>query len=216
MIRRLITLVLMFVLLLPVWSFAADQETVRDLAKAYETWTGKGIKFVIREDGKFKTWGVGRLESWNHDSTWVVRDPKGRFLTKASGRVENWSNGKSRLVLRTPKGQMMTHISIDITSKACFAKNVIGLRRLDPGSKFLAFAQETLSELLVKDLKANDRIRTRVLLQYINKYKSQPGAANFKPVLKAALQQLNFMATQNGDEATKKLAAEARELLSQI
>ncbi|RCK75293.1 MAG: hypothetical protein OZSIB_4057 [Candidatus Ozemobacter sibiricus] len=191
-------------------------ETVTDLTKAYEIWKNEGIRFVIRDaQGGLVSWGIGKLESWAGESKWVVRNPKGQLMTHARGKVENWKNGKTRLVLRTPKGQILTHIAIDLSSKASFAQNVVGLRRLKD-SKFLAFVQETLGELLVKELKGGDLIRTRVLMQYLDKYHDQPGAANFKPVLQMVIQQLNFMVAHGGDAKVQDLASQAKAMLSKL
>lgn len=198
----------------------ADQKQpeVNDLTKSYEIWKNKGIKFVVRDkSGKLIDWGVGRLESWGSTSKWVVRNKKGQFLTNAFGRVEHWKNGKIRLVLRTPKGHLLTHIPIDLTSKASFAHNVVGLRKLNADHKYISFVQETLGELLVKDLKANDTIKTKVLLDYIKKYKTQKsGMKNFVPVLRLVLRQLNFMAAQSDDSVIKSLATAAREMLAAL
>lgn len=217
--RKFLGVLLILLLLLPVVFLGATEPTttVNDLTKAYEVWKNHGIRFVIRgENGAFETWGIGRLESWDAKSRWVVRNPKGRFLTNATGNVEHWKNGQTRLVLRTPKGQLMTHISIDLTDRASFAKNVVGLRRLEADSKFIHFVQETLAELLVDELKKGDTLRTKVLLDYIRINKSKGGMKNFVPVLRAALQQLNFMAGQNTDSVIKSLAEAAREQLKEL
>lgn len=218
MIRRLfLALFLLIALLLPVTTGWAATQSIDDLTKAYEVWKGKGIKFVVRDgDGQFLTWGIGRLESWNNESTWVVRDPKGRFLTNAIGRIENWKNGTTRLVLRDKKGHLLTHISIDLTSKASFSRNVVGLRRLSDDHRYLAFVQETLIELLVKELKGGDKLRTGVLFKYLRAHLKDAGVENFRPVLKATQQQLNYLAGQSNDPEWKKLAEEARKLLREI
>ncbi|MFZ2958277.1 MAG: hypothetical protein WA705_15420 [Candidatus Ozemobacteraceae bacterium] len=196
---------------------AESTSSIEDLTKAYEVWKGHGIKFVIRgSDGQFLTWGVGRLESWNNESTWVVRDPKGRFLTKAIGRVETWKTGATRLVLRDKKGHLLTHLNINLTSKASFSRNVVGLRRLSGDNKFLAFVQETLAELLVKEMKTGDTLRVKVLVDYIKKNKNMSGMSNFKPVLKIAVQQLNFMTGQNPSPNLAQLAADARYLMNYL
>ncbi len=191
-------------------------ETITDLTKAYEIWTNQGIRFVVRDpQGGLVSWGIGRLESWAGESKWVVRNSKGQLMTHARGKVENWKNGKTKLVLRTPKGHILTHIAIDLSSKASFAQNVVGLRRLKD-SKFLAFVQETLGELLVKELKSGDLIRTRVLMQYLDKYHNQPGAENFKPVLRMVITQLNFMVAHGGDAKVEDLARQAQTMLSKL
>jgi hypothetical protein len=217
--NRLFGLLLVLALLLPVTALWAAEgtATITDLTKAYEVWKGKGIKFVVRENGQFKTWGIGRLESWGAASKWVVRNPKGHFLVHASGKVENWKNGSTRLVLRDKKGHLLTHIGINLTSKASFAANVVGLRRLKGDHKYIAFVQETLTELLIKELKDKDTIRTKVLLDYIRKNKGKKtGMENFVPVLKALVQQLNFMATQHPDPVIESLANAAREMLKDM
>ena len=218
MIKRLfLVLFLVLGLLFPLSTGWAATQSIDDLARAYEVWKGKGIKFVIRDaEGQFSTWGVGRLESWNNESTWVVRDPRGRFLTNAVGRVETWKNGMTRLVLRDKKGHLLTHINIDLTSRASFSRNVVGLRRISGDHRFLAFVQETLTELLIKELKLGDKVRTAVLFKYLRAHLSDSGMENFRPVLKATSQQLNFLAAQNGNPEWKKLAEEARKLLKEI
>lgn len=215
--RRLVLVLAVLFLILPfLASFAQEAGKVTDLTKAYEVWKGQGIKFVVRDSGgHFATWGVGRLESWGGESKWVVRNPKGHFLVHATGRVENWKNGQTRLVLRDNKGHLLTHIRIDLSSKASFAANVVGLRRLKD-HRYLAFVQETLGEILVKELKAGDLIRTRVLLKYLEKYAKEPGASNFRPVLRLVIQQLNFMVAHGGNEQVQELAAQAKEMLKQI
>ncbi|MBF0406501.1 MAG: hypothetical protein HQM10_04055 [Candidatus Riflebacteria bacterium] len=220
--KIILALVFALSIFFPVWAQDDSQATtpsavVDDLTKSYETWKGKGIKFVIRKDGKFETWGIGRLESWNNNSKWVVRNPKGRFLIHASGKIENWKNGKTLLVLRESKGRMLTHIKIDLTSHSCFAKNVVGLRKLKADHKYIAFVQETLTELLLKELKSNDRVRTKVLLDYLNKYKNEKsGMSNFKPVIKEVSKQLNFMAAHGDDSVIKSMAEEAAELVKEL
>jgi len=201
---------------LPLIAADAENETVTNLTKAYEIWKNRGIKFVVRnQDGTFAGWGVGRLESWSGESKWVVRNPKGQFMVHANGEVESWKNGKTRLVLRTKKGQILTHIDIAITSKASFAQNVVGLRRLE-NDKFLAFVQESLSELIINDLKDGDLIKARVLVQYLEKYQKEPGANHFVPVLKAVLRQVNFMAGEKPEPKIVDLQTRIRALIGKI
>ncbi|HNV70487.1 MAG TPA: hypothetical protein PKO06_12375 [Candidatus Ozemobacteraceae bacterium] len=200
---------------LPVWSQEDSSRVITDLPGAYEIWKTRGIKFVIRENGQFVTWAEGRLESWSGKSKWVVRDPKGKFLTHAFGRIETWKTGKTRLVLRTPKGQIMTHIDINLTNKASFAQNVVSLRRLEQ-SRFLSFAQETIGELLIQDLKQKDTLRTGVLIKYLTLKKGEPGLSNFKPVLRMILPQLNFVASHSQEPKVLEMADKARELLKTI
>lgn len=215
--RILLALLMVFSLILPTLPLiAADNETVNDLTKAYEVWKNRGIKFVVRNaDGSFESWGIGRLESWSGKSKWVVRNPKGQFMVHADGEIESWKNGKTRLVLRTKKGQILTHIDIAITSKASFAQNVVGLRRLE-SDKFLAFVQESLSELIVTDLKDGSLIKARVLAQYLEKYQKEKGAENFVPVLKAVLRQVNFMAGEKPEPKVIDLQTRIRELISKF
>lgn len=218
--KRLLGVLLVLALVLPIsflWA-GETQAQVTDLTKAYEIWKNKGIRFVVRtDDGKFSGWGIGRLESWSSKSRWVVRDPKGHFLIHAFGNVEHWKNGKTRLVLRTPKGQILTLIDIALTDKGSFAQNVVGLRKLKGDSKFIGFVQETLAEHLINDLKQNDTIKTKVLLDYIRKnQKSRAGMENFIPVLRAVVRQLNFMAGQGNDPVIESLATAAREMLKDL
>jgi hypothetical protein len=198
--------------------FAATTPTVQDLTKSYEIWKNQGIKLVVRDGaGNIIDHGFGRLESWGSVSKWVVRNKKGHFLTHAFGKIESWKNGKTRLVLRSPKGWIMTHIDINLTDKASFAHNVVGLRKLKGDSKFIGFVQETLGELIVTDLKQKDTIKAKVLLDYIRKYKSQKtGMKNFVPVLRLVLRQLNFMAAQGDDSVIVSLAAAARDMLNEL
>ncbi|MEW6711035.1 MAG: hypothetical protein AB1403_14505 [Candidatus Riflebacteria bacterium] len=175
----------------------ADNKPIKDLTKAYEAWKNQGIKFVVRDSqGKFLTWNIGKLESWDGKSKWVVRDPKGHFLTHAIGNVEKWKNGQTRLVLRDKKGRMLTHVSLQITDKSSFAANVVGLRHLK-NPKYLAFVQDTLADLLIQDIEADDFVRVRVLVTYLNKYKNDKGVENFKPVLRKILPKLNFIVNHN-------------------
>jgi hypothetical protein len=175
---------------------ATNNNKINDLSKAYEVWKNKGIKFVVRDSkGKFVAWNTGTLESWGTKSKWVVRDPKGRFLHHAYGKVENWKNGKTRLVVRDPKGRMMTHIDVSLTDKGTFYSTVVGLRRLK-NDKFLNFVQGSLADILIVELKDNQLGKARVLVQYLEKYYSQSGVSNFKPVLKHILPTLNFMLVQ--------------------
>ena len=211
-----------FVLLAFVFSFNAafatevDRPVIKDLSKAYEVWKNQGIKFVARDEkGKFVTWNVGKLESWGTKSKWVVRDPKGRLLTHANGNIENWKNGQTRLVLRDPKGRILTHVSIDLTDKSSFAATVVGLRRLE-NDKFLAFVQDTLSDIILAELKQNETTKARVLVTYLNKYKKEKGAENFKPVLRKIIPTLHFLATDKPVTKHKELVEDARKLLAEL
>lgn len=200
--------------------FAAEIEEakpVKDLSKAYEVWKTKGIKFVVRDkNGKFVTWNIGRLESWDTKSKWVVRDPKGRFLTHAYGNVESWKNGQTRLVIRDPKGRLLTHVDVKLTDKTSFAATVVGLRHLK-NDKYLAFVQDSLSDILVAELKSEELTKTRVLIQYLNKYKNDKGTENFKPVLRKIIPVLHFMHTEKPAETKiKSLVEEARTLLADL
>lgn len=220
MLKKLSAIALLMVMVFSLnIGFAAveDQKPVKDLSRAYEVWKTQGIKFVIRDkEGKFVTWNIGRLESWDTKSKWVVRDPKGHFLTHANGSVENWKNGMTRLVLRDSKGRMLTHIGINITDKSSFASTVVGLRHLK-NDKFLAFVQDSLGDILLAELKANELTKTRVLMVYLNKYKTDKGTENFKPVLRKVIPVLHFMATDKpNDTKTKELVEEARELLAEL
>lgn len=196
--------------------FAKTQEskTVKDLTKAYEVWQKQGIKFVVRDSkGKFVTWNIGRLESWSGKSKWVVRNTKGHFITHAHGKVENWKNGQTRLVLRDSKGRMLTHIGINITDRASFAANVVGLRKLK-NDKFLSFVQKTISDLLMEDLKKGHLTRVRVLTTYLDKYQKESGVSNFKPILRKVAPQINFMATEKPDDKRIQETAEmVREMI---
>lgn len=198
-------------------SGSVERPVIKDLSKAYEAWKNQGIKFVVRDDkGKFVTWNIGKLESWGTKSKWVVRDPKGRLLTHASGNIEKWKNGQVRLVLRDSKGRLLTHVSIDITDKSSFASTVVGLRRLENNS-FLAFVQDTLCDILIKELKSNELTKTRVLLTYLNKYKKEKGTENFKPVLRKIIPVLHFMAGEKPSQTkTKELVDNARQLLAEL
>lgn len=190
--------------------FAKTQQTktVKDLTKAYEVWQNQGIKFVVRDSkGKFVTWNIGRLESWSGKSKWVVRNTKGHFITHASGNVEYWKNGQIRLVLRDKKGRMLTHIGINITDRASFAANVVGLRKLK-NDKFLGFVQKTISDLLMEDLKKGHLTRVRVLTTYLDKYQKESGVSNFKPILRKIAPQVNFMATEKPDNKRIQETAE--------
>ncbi len=219
MLKRLSTIALILVMAFSITTgFAATDErpVIKDLSKAYEVWKTQGIKFVVRdEQGKFVTWNVGKLESWGTKSKWVVRDPKGRLLTHASGNVETWKNGMVRLVLRDSKGRILTHVGIDITDKSSFASTVVGLRRLK-NDAFLSFVQDTLSDILIKELKNNELSKARVLMVYLNRYKTQKGAENFKPVLRKIIPILHFMATEKPDTKTKTLIEDARKLLAEL
>ncbi|MBF0546801.1 MAG: hypothetical protein HQM08_20340 [Candidatus Riflebacteria bacterium] len=210
-------LVFLFALVFPLYSLDNNQKVVDDLTKSYEVWKNQGIKFVIRQNGQFDSWGTGRLESWNNTSKWVVRDGKGRFLIHATGGIENWKTGKTFLVIRDNRGRILTRINIDLTSRASFAKNVVGLRRLNADHKYIGFVQETLTELLINELKSGDNVRTKVLLDYIKKYKNEKsGMSNFKPVLKEVSKQLNFMAIHDKDSVTQDLALAAKQMYSEL
>jgi hypothetical protein len=199
--------------------YAASQEPkpVTDLTKAYEAWTNRGIKFVVRDkQGKFVTWNIGKLEAWGGKSKWVVRDPKGHFLTHAYGKVENWKNGQTRLVLRDSKGRLLTHVSLKITSKSSFASNVVGLRHLK-NRKYLAFVQDTLADILIQDIEAKEYSRVRVLITYLNKYKNDKGTENFKPVLRRLLPKLNFIVNHNPENnKVQNLAESAQKILVEL
>jgi hypothetical protein len=56
--------------------------------------------------------------------------------------------------------------------------------------------QGSLADILIVELKANQLTKARVLVQYLEKYHSQSGVSNFKPVLKHILPTLNFMLVQ--------------------
>ena len=215
---RLLVFALLFGLLLPaslIWAADADK-TVNDLTKAYEIWKNRGIKFVVRDSkGHFVAWNVGKLESWGGKSHWVIRDQKGHFLTNGIGNIENWKNGQTRLVLRDKKGHLLTHVGLNITSSGSFAQNIVGLRKLK-NEKYLGFVQETISELLLIDLKKNDLVRTHVMLTYVQKYKARSGINNFKPVIRVIARQLNFMEAQNPNPKVTEMAAMARELLKDM
>ncbi len=186
-------------------------ETVTDLTKAYEVWKSKGIKLVVRDkEGKFVTWNVGRLESWGTKSKWVVRNPKGQFLTHASGHVEGWKNGMTRLVIRDSRGRILTHIKIDLTDKGNFYTNAVGLRKLN-NKAFLAFVQDSLGDILQEEIKNGQLSKPRALINYLNKYKDQEGAANFKPVVKRMIpliQSLNSDGTNARAQQTLDAACE--------
>jgi len=221
LIRKLSVLFMVLAaMFLSVASFAAEIEEardVKDLSRAYEVWKTKGIKFVVRDkQGKFVTWNVGRLESWDTKSKWVVRDPKGRFLTHAFGKVENWKNGQTKLVIRDHKGRLLTHLDIKLTDKSSFAATVVGLRHLK-NDKYLAFVQDSLSDILIAELKTDVFVKTRVLVQYLNKYKNDKGAENFKPVLRKIIPVLHFKHTDKPAESKiKTLVDDARSLLAEL
>lgn len=219
MLKRLFSIVLMLAmisLLTAAYAETDERPVIKDLSKAYEIWKTQGIKFVVRdENGKFVTWNIGKLESWGTKSKWVVRDPKGRLLTHANGTVENWKNGMVRLVIRDSKGRILTHVGIDLTDKSSFASTVVGLRRLK-NDAFLAFVQDTLSDILLKELKENELTKARVLVTYLNRYKSEKGAENFKPVLRKIIPVLHFMSTEKPDTKTKALVDDARKLLAEL
>lgn len=213
-----ISLVFVFTLVLATaFSATNNNKPVTDLTKAYEAWTNKGIKFVVRnEKGQFVTWNIGRLEAWAGKSKWVIRNTKGHFITHAHGKVENWKNGKTRLVLRDKKGRMLTHIGIKITDRASFASNVVGLRHLK-NKRFLAFVQDMIADVLVKELKKDRLTKTKVLISYLKKYQKEKGTKNFKPILRRVLPKLNFMANEKPNSKTlKTLSQDARELLKKL
>lgn len=190
----------------------SSNKVVTNLIKAYEIWKDKGIVLVVKdENGQIITNAKGKLESWGGESKWVVRDSKGRFLLHAFGRVENWKNGLKKLVLRTPKGHLLTHIRIELTSNASFAENVVHLRRLKD-SKFLSFVQETLAERLINDIKKGDLIKAKVLVKYLDKYYYYDGIKNFEPVLKMIEPHLKFLVTHNNDQNAAELLKKINEV----
>ncbi len=191
----------------------AKENKVTNLSKAYEVWQNKGIKFVVRDkNGKFVTWNTGHLESWASKSRWVVRDTKGKFLHHANGKVENWKNGQTRLVIRDPRGRLMTHIDVGLTDKGTYYSTVVGLRRLK-SDNFLQFVQKRIADILIQEIKENQLTKARVLLTYLEKYKSQGGVEKFKPVLRQIQPTIKFMKAQNPknkrleelEEATKEM-----------
>ena len=220
LLRKLFAYTLVIAMLFSAAAIFANTDetiTVKDLSKAYEAWKNKGIKFVVRDkQGKFVTWNIGRLESWDTKSRWVVRDTKGHFLTHAKGNVESWKNGQTRLVLRDNKGRLLTHVNISLTDKSSFAATVVGLRHLK-NDKFLAFVQDSLSDILIAELKDDNLVKTRVLLSYLNKYKNDKGTENFKPVLRKVIPVLVFMSNDNpGETKTKTMVDDARKLLTEL
>ncbi|PKL48639.1 MAG: hypothetical protein CVV42_09210 [Candidatus Riflebacteria bacterium HGW-Riflebacteria-2] len=200
-----------------VFAAADSTETVNNLSKAYESWKNQGIKFVVRDSkGKFVHWAYGRLESWGAKSKWVVRDPKGHFLTHAKGTVESWKNGQTRLVLRDNKGRLLTHININIAEGSNFAATVVGLRHLK-NDKFLAFVQDSLSDIIIGELKQDHTTKASVLIKYLNRYKNDKGTENFKPVLRKIIPVLVFMANDKPDDIkAKTLVEDARKLLTEL
>lgn len=219
MLKKIFSIVLMLALvssLSAAYASTDERPVIKDLSRAYEIWKTQGIKFVVRdENGKFVTWNIGKLESWGTKSKWVVRDPKGRLLTHANGTVENWKNGMVRLVIRDSKGRILTHVGIDLTDKSSFAATVVGLRKLK-NDAFLGFVQDTLSDIILKELKDNELTKARVLVTYLNRYKGEKGAENFKPVLRKVIPVLHFMATEKPDTKTKNLVDDARKLLAEL
>jgi len=199
--------------------FAATESTVtvKNLSKAYEAWKNKGIKYVVRDSkGRFVAWNIGRLESWGAKSKWVVRDTKGRFLSHAHGTVEKWKNGQTRLVLRDKKGRLLTHINISLTESSSFAATVVGLRHLK-NEKFLAFVQDSLSDIIIGELKQDYTTKASVLIKYLNKYKNDKGTENFKPVLRKIIPVLVFMSNDKpNDIKAKTLVEDARKLLTEL
>ena len=194
-----------------------EDNKVSDLSKAYELWKNKGIKFVVRDSkGKFVTWNVGRLESWGAKSKWVVRDQKGKFLHNANGKIETWKNGKTRLVIRDPKGRMMTHIDISLTDQGTFYSTVVGLRKLQNKS-FLNFVQGRVADILVIELKQNQLSKPRAMMTYLDKHYKDGGVENFKPVLKHILPTLNFMLSeQPTNERLIDLTEHVKEMLKKL
>lgn len=192
-------------------------EPVTDLTKAYEVWKNKGIKFVIRDkkNGKFETWGCGRLESWGTKSKWVVRNKKGQFLTHASGRVESWKNGKTRMVLRDQRGRILTHIKLDLTDKGNFYTNAVGLRKLK-NDAFLAFVQDSLGDILEEEIKAGALNKPRALINYLNKHKNDKGAENFKPVVRRMIPLLNAMNSDGTNARATQTLEAASQLLKEL
>ncbi len=191
-------------------------ETVTDLTKAYEVWKDKGIKLVVRDkEGKFITWNVGRLESWGTKSKWVVRNKKGQFLTHATGHVEAWKNSMTRMVIRDPKGRILTHIKIDLTDKGNFYSNAVGLRKLQ-NKAFLAFVQDSLGDILQEEIKAGQLSKPRALINYLNKYKEKEGAANFKPVIRRIIPLLQALNTDGTNVRAQQTVEAASELLKAL
>ncbi len=193
-----------------------QNEPVTDLIKAYEVWKNKGIKLVVRDkDGKFTTWSTGRLESWGTKSKWVVRNNKGQFLTHATGSVESWKNGKTKLVVRDSRGRILTHIKIDLTDKGNFYTTAVGLRKLTNKS-FLAFVQDSLGDILEQEIKSGNLSKPRALINYLNKYKDQEGASNFKPVIRRMIPLLNSMNSDGTNQRAQQTIEAATELLKAL
>ncbi|KAF1080284.1 MAG: hypothetical protein GQF41_3452 [Candidatus Rifleibacterium amylolyticum] len=220
LINRLFAIMVVLAVLFSAGSIYAaveSTETVKNLSKAYESWKNQGIKFVVRDSkGKFVHWAFGRLESWGAKSKWVVRDPKGHFLTHANGTVENWKNGQTRLVLRDNKGRLLTHVNINLTESTSFAATVVGLRHLK-NDKFLAFVQDSLSDIIIGELKQDHTAKASVLIKYLNKYKNDKGTENFKPVLRKIIPVLVFMSNDKpNDIKTKTMVEDARKLLTEL
>ncbi len=219
MFKKLSVLFMMFVVLFSFNAAKAEEiknEPVTDLTKAYEVWKNKGIKFVVRgKDGQFETWSVGKLESWGTKSKWVVRNKKGQFLTHAAGRVESWKNGMTRLVLRDKKGHILTHIKIDLTDKGNFYSTAVGLRKLQNDS-FLAFVQDSLGDILELEIKAGNLSKARALITYLDKYKSQKGAENFKPVIRRMLPLIQALNEDGKNTRAQTTADSARALLAAL
>jgi hypothetical protein len=191
-------------------------EPVTDLVKAYEIWKNKGIKLVVRDkEGKFTTWSVGRLESWGTKSKWVVRNKKGQFLTHASGNVESWKNGVSRLVIRDSKGRILTHIKLDLTDHGNFYTTAVGLRKLE-NKAFLAFVQDSLGDILEEEIKSGSLSKPRALINYLNKYKDQAGAANFKPVIRRIIPLVQAMNSDGKNARAQQTVEAAGELLKAL
>lgn len=135
---------------------STDSKAIKDLYHSYEVWSGKGIKFVVRNDqGHYVTWGIGKLESWNGTRTVLtVRNPKGQFLTWAKGRIESWKNDQKRYVFRDKKGHFLQWAPLDFTSKADFSRNLKRLQATDPReSKHFGLLLEIITETVIGDLK---------------------------------------------------------------
>lgn len=89
----------------------------------YEVWKSKGMVFAVRSpEGKFITWGKGKLEKWKgrEDKVWVIRNPGGAFITWGEGKREKWEDGLERLVVRDKKGRYVCWTIIDKGWNASF------------------------------------------------------------------------------------------------
>ncbi|MBF0406500.1 MAG: hypothetical protein HQM10_04050 [Candidatus Riflebacteria bacterium] len=193
---------------------ASPAAPIDDFTQAYESWKGKGVRFVIRKNGKIVTYGIGKLESWGGKCVWVVRDPKGHFLTRAAGRIETWKDKKQRLVIRDNKGRILTHIDINLTGKGSFAKNVVGLRHLPHDTPYLGFVQESLAKTLTAELQASNTVHIKTFINYLSKNKDREGMRNFIPVLKAISGNLKFKSTQDRDPKFTVLNQKVTDLLA--